>query len=122
MPSSCDSTGRWRDHLRTQSKRCDVRRLQVGNSTFSFGHEILTDIAGLRALLRAASNRRQRLECLLRYSRWLGRLGGLKSKKDQLPLDLGLLEIDQKTASAAGGLQVVEALRGMFIGESLRAF
>ena len=36
-----------------------------------------------------------------------------KSKNDSLPLDFGLLEIDEKTHSPAGGPQIVETLGGV---------
>src|SRR5260370_39484457 len=38
---------------------------------------------------------------------------------DTLPLDLGLLEIDEKTEGPAGGSQIVETLRDVFVGEVL---
>jgi len=41
---------------------------------------------------------------------------------DPLPFDLWFLEIDQKTEGPAGSSQIVEALRGMLIGEALDAF
>ena len=41
---------------------------------------------------------------------------------DPLPLDFGLLEIDQKTEGPAGGSQIVEALRGVLVGEALHTF
>jgi hypothetical protein len=44
------------------------------------------------------------------------------SMNDPFPLDFGLLEIDQKTEGPAGSSQIVEALRGMFIGEALDTF
>jgi len=41
---------------------------------------------------------------------------------DSLPLDLGSLEIDKQTQSSARGSQVVETLRGVFVGETLGTF
>ena len=41
---------------------------------------------------------------------------------DTLPLDFGLLEIDEKTEGPAGGSQIVETLRGVFVGEALHTF
>ena len=41
---------------------------------------------------------------------------------DALPLDFGLLEIDEKTQGATGGPQVVEALCGVLIGKTINAF
>ena len=38
---------------------------------------------------------------------------------DTLPLDFGLLEIDWNTEGPAGGSQIVETLRGVFVGEAL---
>ena len=40
---------------------------------------------------------------------------------DTLPLDFGLLEIDEKTDGPAGGSQIVETLRDVFVGEVLYA-
>ena len=39
-----------------------------------------------------------------------------------LPLDFGLLEIDEKTDGPAGGSQIVETLRGVLAGEPLHTF
>jgi hypothetical protein len=51
------------------------------------------------------------------------RLGNLISVDDSLPLDLGFLEIDQQTQSSAPeASQVVEALRGVLVGETLGTF
>ena len=41
---------------------------------------------------------------------------------DALPLDFGLLEIDEKTEGPAGSWQVVETLRGVFVREVLHTF
>ena len=41
---------------------------------------------------------------------------------DTFPLDFGFLEVDQKTQAEAGGAQIVEALRGVVIGETIHAF
>ena len=41
---------------------------------------------------------------------------------DALPLDFGLLEIDEKTDGPAGGSQIVETLRGVLAGEPLHTF
>jgi hypothetical protein len=41
---------------------------------------------------------------------------------DALPLDFGLLEIDQKTDGPAGGSQIVNALSRMFVGETFHTF
>lgn len=57
--------------------------------------------------------------CLRVLSRGLQRLGKVKSIDDSLPFDFGLLKIDQKTKGAAGGSQVVDALRSVLIGEAL---
>ena len=49
----------------------------------------------------------------------LNRVGNLKSVDDSLPFDLGFLEIDEQTQSPARGSQIVETLRGVFVGETL---
>ena len=41
---------------------------------------------------------------------------------DTLPLDLGLLEIDEKTNGPAGGSQIVETLRCVLAGEPFHRF
>ena len=41
---------------------------------------------------------------------------------DSLPLDIGLLEVDQKGQAQAGGLEIVDALRQVFVGETICAF
>ena len=41
---------------------------------------------------------------------------------DTLPLDLGLLEIDEKTNGPAGGSQIVETLRCVLAGEPFHTF
>ena len=45
----------------------------------------------------------------------------LKAINDALPLDPGLLEIDEKTNGPAGSSQIIETLRGMFVGKTLYA-
>ena len=50
------------------------------------------------------------------------RLGGLEAVHDSLPLDFGVLEVDQKTEAEAGGSEIVEALRGVGCGEAIHAF
>ena len=59
---------------------------------------------------------------LSRPSRHLSRLGNLKPMDNTLPFDFGLPEIDAQTESPAGGAQVVEALRSVFVGETLDTF
>jgi hypothetical protein len=59
---------------------------------------------------------------LPRLSRRLNRLGNLKPEDDTLPFDFGLLEIDEKTKGLAGGSQIVETLRGVFVDEALDTF
>jgi hypothetical protein len=49
-------------------------------------------------------------------------LGDLKPIDDALPLDFGFLEIDKKTQGPARGSQIVETLRGVFVGETLDTF
>jgi len=58
--------------------------------------------------------------CLTRHCWGLQRLWSRESKDNTLPLDFGLLEIDQKTDGEAGGSEVIEALRGVLAGEPLR--
>lgn len=41
---------------------------------------------------------------------------------DSLPLDLGFLEIDEQAESPARGSQVIQTLRGVFVGETLSTF
>jgi hypothetical protein len=41
---------------------------------------------------------------------------------DTLPLNFGLMEIDWKTKGPAGGSQIVETLRGVFVDEALYTF
>ena len=45
-----------------------------------------------------------------------------KSKNDSLPLDFGLLEIDEKTHSPARGPQIVETLGGVLVGKAFGTF
>ena len=59
---------------------------------------------------------------LPRHGRGLKLFGNRKSMDDALPLDLGLLEIDEKTDGLAGGSQIVETLRGVLAGEPLHTF
>jgi len=59
---------------------------------------------------------------LTRHCRGLKRLWSRESKDNPLPLDFGLLEIDQKTDGEAGSSEVIEALRGVLAGEPLRTF
>jgi hypothetical protein len=41
---------------------------------------------------------------------------------DTPPFDFGSLEIDQKAQAEAGGSQIVDALRGVLVGETIHAF
>ena len=41
---------------------------------------------------------------------------------NSLPLNLGFLEIDEQTQRPARGSQIIETLRGVFVGETLGAF
>ena len=41
---------------------------------------------------------------------------------DPLPLDFGLLEIDEKTNGPAGGSQIVDTLRGVLAGQPFHTF
>ena len=50
------------------------------------------------------------------FNRWAETLD------DTLPFDFGLLEIDQETKSSAGGSQIVETLRRVFVGQALDTF
>ena len=54
--------------------------------------------------------------------RRFSRLGNLKTVDDTLPLDLGFLEIDEQTQSPSRSSQVVDTLRGVFVGRTLGAF
>src|SRR5450432_1362616 len=47
---------------------------------------------------------------------------GRKPEDDTLPLDFGLLEIDEYTKSPAGGSQIVETLGGVFVSQALDTF
>jgi hypothetical protein len=46
----------------------------------------------------------------------------LKPEGDSLPLDFGLLEIDEKTVAATGSAQIVQTLRGVLVTEVLYTF
>ena len=61
----------------------------------------------------------KRFDLLLspRRLRWVG-----KAKNDSLPLDFGLLGIDEKAQGAAGGSQIVETLGCVFIGQTFGTF
>ena len=54
--------------------------------------------------------------------RRVNRIGNLKSADDSLPLDLGFLEIDERTWTPARGSQIAETLRGRFVAETLGTF
>ena len=41
---------------------------------------------------------------------------------DPLPLDFGLLEIDEETKAESGGSEIIKALRGVLAGETFHAF
>jgi hypothetical protein len=43
----------------------------------------------------------------------------VRGVKDSFPLDFGFLEIDEEAEGSVGGPQVVEALRGVFVGETV---
>ena len=45
-----------------------------------------------------------------------------KAKNDALPLDFGLLEIDEKAHGPAGGPQIVETLCGVLVGKAFGTF
>jgi len=55
---------------------------------------------------------------LPRHGRRLKLFGNRKSMDDALPLDFGILEIDEKTDGPAGGSQIVETLRAVCSPES----
>jgi hypothetical protein len=46
----------------------------------------------------------------------------VKAVDDPSPFDLGFLEINKETNTPAGGAQVIEALRCVFVGEAVDAF
>ena len=56
------------------------------------------------------------------WSRRLNRLRWLVCLNDTPPLNFGLLETDQKANGPAGGSQVIEALRTVFVREPLDTF
>jgi hypothetical protein len=39
-----------------------------------------------------------------------------------LPFDFRFVEIDEQTQGQTGGLQIIDTLRGVFIGQAFRAF
>ena len=45
----------------------------------------------------------------------------MKSLDDTLPLDSGILEIDEEAQAQTGGPQIIEALRGVLIRETIHA-
>jgi hypothetical protein len=84
--------------FRTPSGNCDVY--------------ILTSVHEIAGQTRCGlPGRRRGLE-------WLG---SLKSADDSFPLDFWFLEIDEKTKGPAGGPQIVETLRSVFVGKPLDA-
>jgi hypothetical protein len=54
-----------------------------------------------------------------RRCRFLSPLRKAKSLDDALPLDSGILEIDQETQAQVAGPQIVEALRGVLTRETI---
>jgi hypothetical protein len=44
------------------------------------------------------------------------------AKNDSLPLDFGLLKIDEKAHGPAGGPQIIETLGGVLVGEAFGTF
>src|SRR5271165_2538750 len=57
---------------------------------------------------------------LFRFQR-LKRPGNLRTEDDSLPLNFGLLEVDQETKGSAGGSKIRKTLRSVFVGEALYA-
>jgi hypothetical protein len=55
-------------------------------------------------------------------SRPLRRLRNPESMDDALPLDFWFPEIDQEADGPAGGSQIIETLRGMFVGKAIHTF